>query len=112
MTLVRMLVSAEGEFSLSAGIVYELPEPLASSFLDSGAAETPEEGSYASAITPAVNVPAAIHSEGFEEFLPGAVHGEEDAGREAVETPETPPAPKPRPRPRSSRKPASGARKS
>jgi hypothetical protein len=67
---VRMLTSAEGEFSLSAGRVYNLPESLADSFLEAGYAELPEEWEKAEDVQP--NVPAEHHADGYVEFLPGA----------------------------------------
>jgi hypothetical protein len=69
---VRMLCSAEGEFSLSAGRVYSLERELAESFLNSGAAEVPEKG-HEAAIVPGVNEPAEHHRSDYVEFpeLPG-----------------------------------------
>jgi hypothetical protein len=67
---VRMLTSAEGEFSLSAGRVYNLPEPLADSFLEAGYAELPEDGEKVLTVTP--NETAPHHRNDYQEFNPGA----------------------------------------
>lgn len=78
---VRMLVSAEGGYSLSAGRVYELPEELAESLVAGGAAEEPSTGSYAEddVITPGVNEPAEHHTSDYVEFPenPDAVRAED-----------------------------------
>jgi hypothetical protein len=83
---VRMLVSAEGGYSLSAGRVYELPEELAESLVAGGAAEVPTRGSYAEddVIEPGVNEPAEHHVSDYVEF---------PENPEAVRAEDVPPAP-------------------
>jgi hypothetical protein len=66
---VRMLTSAEGEFSLSAGIAYALPLAIADSLLEAGFAELPEDGEKVLTVTP--NETAPHHRNDYQEFNPG-----------------------------------------
>ena len=89
-----MLTAAEGEYSLSAGVAYNLPDELADSLIGAGLAEVPEDGERVQDVTP--NVPAPHHLNDYQEFLPGAVHG-----AEAEEGSEPEPKPGPAPKRRS-----------
>lgn len=91
-----MLVSAEGEYSLSAGIVYDLPEALAQSLVDSGAALIPEPGCYGTAEKPAGNAPAPHHEPGYAEFT--ETQSAQDAANAGEEAGAGAPAPKPKPK--------------
>lgn len=72
--IVRMLTSAEGEYSLLAGNAYDLPAKLAASLVAGGAAEAAPGARDAE--TPAGNVPAPHHAEGYQEFRHGPYTGE------------------------------------
>jgi hypothetical protein len=86
--IIRMLVSAEGEYSLTAGTTYQLPDEHADALVDAGIAEVPAKGSYApDHVVEAIgNVPAVHHQDGYEEFPANAdtEHELEDAGKPAA----------------------------